>query len=520
MNRCIAVTAGIALAVLGLSSCDPSPTAPRLDQLTLDVVSGDGQTAIVGTQVAPLIVRVTSGGNPVVQQVLNFRVVSGGGSVYGGTELTDNDGIAQELWTLGTRASELQKVEVRAVESTTGAAKVFATFNATALPDPAAQIAIGAGNQQTAHPLSSVPIAPAVQVTDQYGNPVPNVTVSFTPAGGSGSVTSGTPTTLANGTATVGSWTLGATCGSTNSLTATATGNGIAGNPATFTARVGDCWTTQASMPAGTIGGGAGVISGKLYVAAGGLANNCAQSQTLEVYDPASDTWTTGAQRPTARSALAAGVVNGILYVVGGQGPGCPGPILNTVEAYDPVANSWTTKAPMPTARDNLAVGVVNNVLYAVGGDNGSGCLATVEAYDPFADTWTTKAPMSAPRTGLTAAVVNSVLYGIGGNDCASQLTTVEAFDAVANAWTTRAPAPTARSGTVSGGLVGMVYVAGGGLNTLERYDPIANLWTTLTPMPTARNQPMAGVVNNAFYVVGGDGGGPTFLATNEAYHP
>ena len=135
MKHCIRAAAAIALTTLGLSSCDHSPTMPRLDQLTFDVVSGDAQTSIVGTQLAPLVVKVTSGGNPVAQQILNFRVLSGGGSVYGGTELTDNDGIAQELWTLGTIASQPQQVEVRAVESSTGAEKVFATFSATALPD-------------------------------------------------------------------------------------------------------------------------------------------------------------------------------------------------------------------------------------------------------------------------------------------------------------------------------------------------------------------------------------------------
>ena len=126
--------AAVATVMLGLLSCDSSPLAPRLDQLSLEVVSGNGQTGVVGSEVAPLIVKVTSGGNPVPGQVLNFRVVSGNGSIYGGTELTDDHGIAQEIWTLGTDASAPQRVEVRAVESSTGAQKVFGTFTATAQP--------------------------------------------------------------------------------------------------------------------------------------------------------------------------------------------------------------------------------------------------------------------------------------------------------------------------------------------------------------------------------------------------
>src|SRR5256885_11046279 len=149
MRHRMLAAAAVATVMLGLLSCDSSPLAPRLDQLSLDVVSGDGQTGVVGTELAPLIVRITSGGNPVPGQVLNFGVVSGNGSVYGGTELTDDHGIAQEIWTLGTDARVLQKVEVRAVESRTGAQKVFATFTATAMPDKAFSLSAAAGNNQT-----------------------------------------------------------------------------------------------------------------------------------------------------------------------------------------------------------------------------------------------------------------------------------------------------------------------------------------------------------------------------------
>src|SRR5207249_10251657 len=47
--------------------------------------------------------------------------------------------------------------------------------------------------------------------------------------------TGGTQTTNGSGIATVGSWTLSTTAG-TNTLTATAAGSGITGNPVTFTA--------------------------------------------------------------------------------------------------------------------------------------------------------------------------------------------------------------------------------------------------------------------------------------------
>lgn len=57
--------------------------------------------------------------------------------MYAGASLTNKDGIAQEWFTLGP--SGPQVVEVRAVDPTSGAKQLFATFNATvAAPPPPA----------------------------------------------------------------------------------------------------------------------------------------------------------------------------------------------------------------------------------------------------------------------------------------------------------------------------------------------------------------------------------------------
>src|SRR5438477_693139 len=327
-------TLGLLFLALG---CGPDATAPSgLGSISLSVVSGNLQSGVVGTELPqPLVIKATDS-KGVVQGGLtvNFRVTGGGGSMYAGTAATDSKGIAEDYWTLGTSTAQTQRVEVRAVLSS-GQKQVYGVFTATTFPGPAAQIAIGAGNQQSAHPTSTVPIAPAVQVTDKYSNPVsvPNVAVTFVPDENSGGVTNTTTSTGANGIATAGSWTLGATCGSTNTLTATATGTGIARTPVTFTARAGDCWTTAASMP-------------------------------------------------TARGTLGVATVNGILYAVGGVNNNTPYTPLATVEAYDPATNTWTTKASMPTARAGVGVAAVNGLLYAVGGFT-TGNVGTVEAYDP-----------------------------------------------------------------------------------------------------------------------------------------
>ncbi len=125
--KCRAV---MAAAVLALGSCERPLSPPSPGQLALEVVSGDQQQGEAGQDLAqPLVVKVTREGGPVLGQILNFRVVSGGGTVFGGTELTNAQGIAQERWTLGTSGE--QKIEVRAVDTETGAPLIFATFTAT-----------------------------------------------------------------------------------------------------------------------------------------------------------------------------------------------------------------------------------------------------------------------------------------------------------------------------------------------------------------------------------------------------
>ena len=120
-------------------------------------------------------------------------------------------------------------------------------------PPPAA-VGTSAGDNQTAAAGGTVPVAPAVRVTDAGGAGVGGVTVAFAVASGGGSVTGGTATSDGQGIATVGSWTLGSTVGA-NTLTATVSGlsavtftaTGIAGSPATITATAGDGQTAANS---------------------------------------------------------------------------------------------------------------------------------------------------------------------------------------------------------------------------------------------------------------------------------
>lgn len=122
------------------------------------------------------------------------------------------------------------------------------TFTTSAMP--ATQIAVGAGDNQAAVAGSAVTILPSVIVRDANYSPVSNVPVVFAVAGGGGSVTGESQVTDASGVATVGSWTLGVTAGTSNN-TLTATSPGLAGSPLTFTASASAGPATQVSANAG-----------------------------------------------------------------------------------------------------------------------------------------------------------------------------------------------------------------------------------------------------------------------------
>ena len=98
--------APVVIAVLALAACDgSSATAPDNSPVTLTVISGNGQSGPVNTTLTqPIRIRVlNSSGQAVPNFLVDFVVTSGGGSVYGGAELTNSTGYADEVWTLGPR---------------------------------------------------------------------------------------------------------------------------------------------------------------------------------------------------------------------------------------------------------------------------------------------------------------------------------------------------------------------------------------------------------------------------------
>ncbi|MGD2135056.1 MAG: Ig-like domain-containing protein, partial [Gemmatimonadales bacterium] len=185
----------------------------------LVIEEGNEQTGVAGDTLRdPLAVRVfDADSNPVAGQAVNFVVVSGGGSVYGGFNTTNDSGVAKELWILGTSIAEEQRLEARAVDNETGEPLLFDVFTATVVAGDAASLTVESGDAQAGSVGSPLDDSLVVRISDEYGNPVSDLEVEWSTADG-GSLTASSVT---DGDGVAGAaWSLGTVAGS---QTATAT---------------------------------------------------------------------------------------------------------------------------------------------------------------------------------------------------------------------------------------------------------------------------------------------------------
>lgn len=169
----------------------------------LSVVSGDGQRGPAG---APLpkqvVVKVSDAGGNAVADASVSLAASGGGLVDS-LLTTDSLGVVSLRWTLG-RAAGGQRLTAR-VE---GVSREL-TVRAAARASEPANIGFGAtpADGAVGRPLKD---AVTITVTDVFGNPVPNATVSFTTR--TGSVSPARVVTDERGRART-RWTLGTAAG-------------------------------------------------------------------------------------------------------------------------------------------------------------------------------------------------------------------------------------------------------------------------------------------------------------------
>jgi subtilisin family serine protease len=217
----------IAIAAIGCSGGDT--TEPVIQPTALEPTSTATLSGVVGAAVSPSpSVRVVGSNQlPLAGTSVTFNT-SGGGTVYGGTVISDANGVATVgAWFLGTApGSQTLTATVTGLQSV--------TFTATAAVGQASRIAIVSGNTQTGDVGVPLPTPLSVRASDAFGNGVANVAVNFALTTGSGTIGSATATTNAEGVASTS-----LTLTGPGVTLVTASSSAISGSSAVFSANTG-----------------------------------------------------------------------------------------------------------------------------------------------------------------------------------------------------------------------------------------------------------------------------------------
>jgi len=197
------------------AACGPiepaAPPPPPPPGPTLSAVSGDGQVATVGDTVPqPLVVQAKGADNkPLPGLTVTFLLTSGAGELTENFVNTDADGLASTRLVLSTIAGE--RTVTAGAE---GVAGPGVTFTLHAAPDVPASLS---PNNQSSVQLTGFTnrptrYSPAVNVSDRFGNRVPNASVAWVVTAGGGAPAAPTTLTDQNGDASV-AWMLGSSPG-------------------------------------------------------------------------------------------------------------------------------------------------------------------------------------------------------------------------------------------------------------------------------------------------------------------
>lgn len=252
-SRSLALGLCVVLAACGGDGGSNTPNPAT----AITSISGDAQSGRVGQPLAnPIQVVVTTNGAPSAGTTVTWSTPAQG-AVLAASSATDANGIASNSWTLGT-VSGTQTAQA----ALTGASGSPVIFTATAFPDIPQSLSKVSADGQTG--VIGTQLSFQAKVSDQFGNGVPGVDVSWAATGGAVSATS-VPSD-GSGVSTV-SVTLAAPAGP---VTITATADALAGSPLTFQAT-----STNAPPPTATIS----------------VANNSFTPSTLTVAVGTTVTW-------------------------------------------------------------------------------------------------------------------------------------------------------------------------------------------------------------------------------------
>ncbi|MEO5580861.1 MAG: Ig-like domain-containing protein [Gemmatimonadaceae bacterium] len=197
----------VALFGLAIGGCGESsaPGVVTSEATILAAVSPTSITTTVGSDVVdpPSVIVQDMNGNPTPGVVVTFAVTDGKGSISGPVATSNSAGIARVGgWKLGP------VIGMNALSATAGALKPL-TFRATAVAGPPGRIQKISGDNQIAAPGTTVALRPQVRITDDFGNPLSGIEVTFAIGGGGGSLGSTKAVSDTAGLAAAGAWSLG-----------------------------------------------------------------------------------------------------------------------------------------------------------------------------------------------------------------------------------------------------------------------------------------------------------------------
>ena len=184
------------LLILGLWGCQGTDVGPTRPPSQLEVVTGGGQTGVVGQALGEAIVaRVTDADGRAVPEVLvTFVAAEGSGAFAPESRRTDEHGEARAAWALGPRSGPLG-----ASVSIDGLAPV--SVSATALSGAPARLAFEAVPEAAVAGAVFDP-AVVVAVQDEYGNLVPTASAEIQLQVNKGTLAGGAAAHAVDGTAT------------------------------------------------------------------------------------------------------------------------------------------------------------------------------------------------------------------------------------------------------------------------------------------------------------------------------
>lgn len=185
-----------ALACLALLACHGGRGTQPEGRLTLEKPgqSGDNQRWSVGhTLPLPLRVRVLADGAPAAGVQVEWTAV-GQGIVSPASSTSDSTGVAVTRWTMGTVAGDWT-----AEASVAGAGGSPVVYTANAYPNFAFQLSYVSGDGQSGAAGTTLPQPLVVLVGDEFNNPYPGGTVTWSVVGGVATLTVDSPASGSNG---------------------------------------------------------------------------------------------------------------------------------------------------------------------------------------------------------------------------------------------------------------------------------------------------------------------------------